>query len=141
MHGVGGTPSSTRPSRTPWPGVYEHMLKPPPTHAPITPPGLFFCGHTSVPRQFGGVGRPHGKFGMPSSMRPSQSLSQPSQISGDGMHPLHIGSSSTWPLQSLSCPSHTSEEGQCAGLPHLTTFSSTMPLQLLSMLSQLSLGS
>jgi hypothetical protein len=76
---------------------------------------------------------------MPSSTRPSQSLSQPSQISVEGTHPPHP--SSVWPSQSLSCALQTSVSGQWAGLPHLRTFSSTPDWQLLSTLSHVSFGS
>jgi hypothetical protein len=94
----------------------------------------------SWPRQFAGEGRPQGIAAMPSSVWPSQSLSQPSQISGEGMQTPQTLLSSMIPSQSLSCPSQTSGLGQWRGLPHLVTPSSTPPTQLLSTLSQLSPG-
>jgi hypothetical protein len=77
---------------------------------------------------------------MPLSAMPSQSLSQPSQTSCEGTHPLQ-GGSSTSPLQLSSRLLQTSVCGQCSGLPHFTTPSSTPAWQLLSTLSQASFGS
>ncbi len=59
----------------------------PPT--PTQPPGKATGGavrQLSVPRQFAGLGKPHGIGATLLSATPSQSLSQPSHISGDGVH-------------------------------------------------------
>src|SRR4051812_32819901 len=74
------------------------------------------------------------------SVSPSQLLSQPSQISGDGVH-VQMLPSSTSPSQSSSTPLQISVCGQCSGLPHLVAPSSAPATQLLSRLSQTSPGS
>ena len=94
-----------------------------------------------LPEQLGGLANPHGRGAMPSSAMPSQSLSQPSQISGDGTQPQLIRPSSLRPSQSSSLPLHTSAVGHASGLPHFTIVSSTPAWQLLSTLSQISFGS
>src|SRR5690349_13114391 len=89
---------------------------------------------------------PQAALGTPLSTTPSQSLSQPSQISGEGKAWLGrtlvpgVAPSSTAPLQLSSMPLQTSALGQCEGVPHLSWFSSTAPLQLLSTSSQVSPG-
>jgi hypothetical protein len=71
---------------------------------------------------------------------PSQSLSQPSQTSGEGTQLGHIKPSSAMPSQSSSRPLQTSAVGHASGVPHFVWPSSIPAEQLLSLLSQTSPG-
>jgi hypothetical protein len=94
-----------------------------------------------MPTQLAGVGWPQAMSGkVPSSTMPLQSSSQPLHTSGEGTQLPHTPPSSMKPSQSSSSPLQISVEGQWAGLPQVSTSSSTWPSQLLSTMSQVSWG-
>src|SRR5689334_10968863 len=80
------------PSQTSPCGLLLQVLKPPPTTQ--VPTGTATGAlQVRVPTQLGGLARPQGRVPTPLSVKPSQSLSQPSQISAEGTQPLHTASS------------------------------------------------
>jgi hypothetical protein len=145
-HAVGATLSSAMPSQSlsipsqssVW-GLFVQLPKPPPG---AQPPIGTFCGglQETVPAQLGGLMSPHATGAIPSSATPSQSLSQPSQISGEGVHVPQTLPSFVRPSQSLSTASQISVLGHWRGLPHLVEPSSMPAAQLLSTSSHSSPG-
>ncbi len=101
-----------------------------PTHAPQLPDEHVWVPGAQIPRLL-----PQALVSASSTV-PSQSLSRLSHISGIGLAQLQAPSSIT-PSQSLSVRSHVSEGGR-PQVPHrFRNPSSTLPLQLSSMLSQM----
>jgi hypothetical protein len=132
--------SLSMPSQTSLPGLLVQGPNPPPDKHPPGVTDWPLRRQAFVPAQFAGDGRPQVMGAMPSSTVPSQSLSQPSQTSGVGVHVPQTPPSSVRPSQSSSCVLQVSFSGQWAGMPHLVAPSSTPALQLLSALSQGSPG-
>src|SRR4051812_11073094 len=109
-----GMPSSmmplqllSMPSQVSGSGLLLQTLKPPPG-AQVPGGTIGFGEQISCPTQLGGEGWPQGIGWMPLSGVPSQSLSQPSQISGDELQPMGQPISSMRPLQLSSTPLQTS---------------------------------